>query len=153
METKNNWLIINIGFPIFPILLRGFIKILMNVSVEHFTLQFHGSLFDVIHTSELLFALAIMGVIISQDLKLRSVPLDNEDKKEERNGRARNMMLLAGFFLFFSAFNEALHVAHEDNNYPFAYYCMYICSILSAIYFIPYAWKTQAEFNLASKFI
>lgn len=145
METKKKWIVLNIALPILPLILRGVIKICMG----HLD-------FEVINSSELFFVIAIIALIISQDLRMSSAPLDNEDKKKERSDRATDFLILFIVFVFFSAGSEIFHVtALEESSHTFipTYRVMSLLSFTSAFITIKYSLKSQREFQLTAKFI
>jgi hypothetical protein len=142
MPTRFNWRILNIVLPLFPLVLRGLIKLLM----AHYDIQ-------LIHASELWFVLAIIALIIAQDLKLRTVPLDNEDKQLERHNKSSLFMLLALVFIFCCPVSEMFYLlAESDSDTYYNSNIIITCACyLSAIFTICYALRTQKEFNLTAK--
>lgn len=145
METKNGWLILNIILPLLPLVLRGIIKLLM------------GEInYETISSAELLFVLALIALIISQDLKIRKVPLDNADKKKERMDKASFFLVLFTVFVFCSAVSEFFHVdvdVKKNDTYHTAYDFMSLFSYYIAVIFVKYSLKVREEFNLTAKFI
>jgi hypothetical protein len=142
METKNNWRILIVWLPLLPLILRGIIKILMS----HLE-------FDVINAAELWFVLAIICVLISQDLRLGIVPLDNEDKKKERTDRASWFIVLSIIFIFCCPVSEIFHILYYDRRgYDYAYIIVTLICYASAFITINFTLKTQDEFGLTANF-
>ncbi len=144
METSLNWTVLNIFLPILPLVLRGFIKMIMG----HID-------FSIINSSELWFIIALISLIIAQDLKLRHVPLDNADKQKERADRVSYFICMAIIFIFLCPISELFHLLNEDysnTSFAFANSVMTIICWTSAFLTIRYSLKTQKEFNLTAKF-
>jgi|GEM_PF-4142294 len=145
MDTKFKWLTLNVLLPTLPLILRGILKIFMG----HFDC-------DTINSAELFFILGLISLLISQDLRLRKVPLDNLDKRKERNDRATTFLVLFIIFVFFSAGSELFHIMviiEGDTTHLVAYRVMSFLAYFLAFILIKYSCRTQKEFNLTSKFI
>lgn len=145
METKFKWQIINIILPLVPLVLRAIVKLFM-VHID----------INLIHASELWFVLAIIALIISQDLKLRSEPLDNIDKQEERSDRASSFILLGIIFVFFCPISEMFTILAEKKDniiYQVSHILLTVFCYLCTYLTIKYSLKTQREFNLKSNFL
>ena len=145
METKKNWLILNIWLPLLPLFLRGFIKIIMA----------HLSL-DIIDGSELWFVLALICLLIFQDLRLRDALLDNNDKKAERQDRATLFIILSLVCIFFCSANEVFYVlvdVGKNEQFNYSYYITTCLSYAALILIIKFSLQTRRQFNLTSKFL
>ena len=99
METRRNWIVLNILLPILPLILRGMIKL----SMLHFN-------YEIVASSELWFILALISLIISQDLRLRNVLLDNPDKLKERTDRATTLIVWSLICVFFCGCSEFFYI-------------------------------------------
>ena len=145
METKSNWIILNLFLPLLPLILRGLIKCLMG----HLD-------FETISGSELWFVMALVSLLIFQDLRLRSIPLDNNDKQNERNSRANRFIMISIICIFFCSANEIFHILVDVDKHEFYFtgnVSINFLSYISAIIVINYSLQTQEEFNLTSKFL
>lgn len=128
-----------------PILLRGTVKLLTG----------HIS-FELVSGGELWFCLAIMALLISQDLKNTRPLLANSDKIQERNAKATLFFMAMIPFVFACAINEVLYIiAIVDNisKYRFGYEILTCLSYAFAILLIWYSLLTRRQFNLTCNFL
>lgn len=145
MKTKSNWIILFILFPMLPIILRALIKLIMG----------HIS-FEIVNSAELLFILALMALLISQELKLARVPLDNKDKKKERYERSLTFFLCFIFLIIFGSISEILNILVTNdilNDYSNSFLCCNFLSYIFAIILLKLSFHTRKQFNLTAKFI
>jgi hypothetical protein len=143
METRFSWKLLIVWLPLLPLLLRGVTKMLMY----HFTLE-------VVSASELWFVLALICLLVSQDVKMRDVPLDNSDKKTERVNRANSFFVLFIIYVFCCPISEAIFISFSHNDsYIYSYVLLTAICYVATIFTIRFAFRTQAEFNLTAKFL
>lgn len=145
METKKNWVLLNIILPLLPLLLRGFTRVLLERELN----------FETINDSELWFVIAIICLIVSQDLKLRHILLENDDRLLELHNRSFVFLILCGISVFLCAISEGLSVLVNTNHLEFfktSHYSLSIATYLCCFMFIRYSIETQNEFKLTAKF-
>lgn len=145
METERNWFFVNLILPALPLLLRAIVKCFM-LHID----------WDVVNPSELWFVLAIMALLISQDIKQQRVPLDNAEKKKERHNRAVTYLVFLIVFVFFCGVSEIFYgivVVDKNDKYYYTHVLLTLFSYLFAFLLIRFSCKTQKEFNLRAKLI
>ena len=85
-SSATNWCLVHIGIPILPFLLGSAIRV--GVACGQLSWKAFSS-------SDLAICLALLSLLMNQSLLRSERILDNEDKKEEVEGRATFFLILA----------------------------------------------------------